>query len=235
MTEGQTKDVMPGGTAIVLCDVDGTLIDNSYFHAVAWWRACRECGVTVPMARLHRLVGMGADQFIESLFQRRWPELAEAHSRHIAPFFDEMVAFEGASELLRRLAWEGVRPVLVTSSRPEEVDEQRRILGADDAIHDVATLHDAGASKPAPDLFAAALQKTGAVAEQALAVGDTGWDIEAARKAGVACVAVQSGGWSRQELVEAGPLDVYDGVEQLLGEFDRTPFARLARTGRLDI
>lgn len=225
---------MPRGPAFALLDVDGTLIDNSYFHAIAWWRACRDSGVTVPMARLHRLVGMGADQFIDALFQRAWPELAEAHSRHIAPFFDEMVPFQGASELLHRLAGEGVRPVLVTSSRPEEVDKLRQILGADEAIHDVATLRDADASKPAPDLFAAALKKTGAAAEHALAVGDTGWDITAAGEAGVACLAVQSGGWSRQELVEAGAADVYGGVGQLLSEFDRTPLARLARAARLD-
>jgi HAD superfamily hydrolase (TIGR01509 family) len=223
------------GPATVLLDVDGTLIDNSYFHAIAWWRACRDCGITVPMARLHRLVGMGADQFIDYLFQRSWPELAEAHSHHIAPFFDEMVAFDGASALLRRLAGEGVRLVLATSSRPDEVDQLRRILGADETVDDVTTLHDAGASKPAPDLFTAALKKTGADPGRALAVGDTGWDIAAAHKAGVACVAVESGGWSRQELVEADALEVYDGVGQLLREFDRTPLARLARTGRLDV
>ncbi|MDR0360218.1 MAG: HAD family hydrolase [bacterium] len=145
-----------------------------------------------------------------------------------------MVPFQGASELLHRLAGAEMRPVLVTSSRPQELDELRRILGADEAIHDVATLHDADASKPAPDLFAAALKKTGATAEHALAVGDTGWDIAAAREAGVACLAVQSGGWSRQELIEAGAADVYEGVGQLLSEFDRTPLASLARTGRLD-
>lgn len=226
--------MMSRGPAIVLLDVDGTLIDNSYFHAVAWWRACRDCGVTVPMARLHRLVGMGADQFIETLFQSAWPELAEAHSRHIAPFFDEMVPFQGASELLHRLAGAGMRPVLVTSSRPQELDELRRILGADEAIHEVITLHDTDASKPAPDLFAAALKKTGGSAQHALALGDTGWDIVAAREAGVACLAVQSGGWSRQELIEAGAADVYDSVGQLLSEFDRTPLARLARVDRLD-
>lgn len=219
----------------VLLDVDGTLIDNSYFHTIAWWRACRDCGATVPMARLHRLVGMGADQFIESLFRRSWPELAEAHSRHIAPFFDEMVAFDGAAALLRQLARKGVRPLLATSSRPEEVDRLRSILGADDVIEDVATLQDADASKPAPDLFVAALQKSGTDPAHALAVGDTAWDVAAAHRAGLACVAVQTGGWSRQELSEAAALEVYDGVGQLLREFDRTPLARLAQHGRVGI
>jgi phosphoglycolate phosphatase-like HAD superfamily hydrolase len=212
----------------VLFDVDGTLVDNSYFHAVAWWRACRECGHLLPMARLHRLVGMGSDQFIDTLFHRPWPELAEAHGRHIAPFFDEMVAFEGAADLLRRVREAGLRAVLASSAKEHELTRLRRIVGADDAIAEAVSSAEADASKPAPDVFQRGMEKVGALPGQAIAVGDTGWDVEAARRSGVGCVAVMSGGWSRAELEDAGALAVYRDVAELLDQLDRSPLLELA-------
>jgi phosphoglycolate phosphatase-like HAD superfamily hydrolase len=220
-----------GGAPAALFDVDGTLVDNSYFHAVAWWRACREHGELLPMARLHRLVGMGADQFTRALFGRERPELSEAHSRHIQPFFDEMVAFEGAPDLLRRVHELGVRVVLASSARADELSRLRAILGADDALDSVASSADAGASKPAPDIFVAALERSRADPGRSVAIGDTRWDVEAAQRSGMPCVAVMTGGWSRQELMEAGAVAVYSDVAELLAGLESSPIGRLAGAG----
>ena len=217
------------GLKAVLFDVDGTLVDNSYLHTVAWWRACRDIGRLVPMATLHRLVGMGADRFIDALFGREWPELAEAHSGHIAPFFDEMVAFPRAADLLRAVGARGQRVVFASSASDAELRRLRSIVGADDALWELVSSSDAGESKPSPDIFQVALGKVGIHADRAIAVGDTRWDVEAARRSGLGCIGVLSGGWSREELERAGAIAVYRDVAELLEELERSPIASHAR------
>jgi HAD superfamily hydrolase (TIGR01509 family) len=216
-----------GTPGAVLFDVDGTLVDNSYFHAVAWWRAVRELGELVPMARLHRLVGMGGDQYVQALFHRDWPELREAHSRQVAPFYDEMVAVPRAGDLLRAVRDHGLRVVFASSASAGELDRLRRIVGADEAVDEVVSASDVEASKPAPDIFQVALRKAAVDPGRAIAVGDTRWDVEAAGRSGLACIGVLTGGWSREELERAGAAAVYRDTEELLAELDRSPIAGL--------
>jgi HAD superfamily hydrolase (TIGR01509 family) len=211
----------------VLFDVDGTLVDNSYLHTLAWWRACRELGSVVPMARLHRLIGMGADQLTQRLFDREWPELSEAHDRHIEPLFDEMLPFDGAGELLRQLRESGLAAVLASSAKSGELARLREIIGSESAECEAVSSADAATSKPAPDIFAAALSKATVPRDHAIGVGDTGWDVISAGRSGLACIAVESGGWSAEELRQAGAVAVYRDVGQLLDELASSPLAKL--------
>jgi HAD superfamily hydrolase (TIGR01509 family) len=199
----------------ILFDLDGTLVDTNYLHTLAWSRALRDCGEWAPMNAIHRLVGMGGDQLVPRLLERDVPELHEARSARYGELLGEIAAFPGAAELLRRLHGGGVTVVLATSSPAAEVDAARRALAADDAIDAVTTADDAARSKPAPDLFSAALEAGGVHASLALVVGDSVWDVEAAERAGLGCVGVETGGFSRHELAERGAVAVYKDVATL--------------------
>ena len=180
------------------------------------------------MARLHRLVGMGSDQMIQELFDRDWPELSAAHSTKIAPFYDEMVAFDGAGQLLRRVRDSGLRPVLASSAGSDELARLEEIIGAGDAVAGRTSKADVGASKPAPDIFSVALERAAAAPQMAIAVGDTGWDIAAARRSGIGCIGLESGGWSGDELRRAGAVAVFPDVGELLSRLAESPIGELA-------
>lgn len=204
----------------VLLDVDGTLVDNSYLHTLAWWHACREHGMAVKMATLHGLIGMGGDQLVPALIGRDMPELDEAHSRYFRPHLNEVPVLPGAAELIAELHRREVTIVVATSGG---LDDLKVILGkipTSALIDHVVTGDDAGASKPAPDIAAVALQVSGAAPDSAVFVGDTRWDVEAAGRAGIPCVGVCSGGRSEQELSDAGAVDVYEDVGVLLARLD---------------
>ena len=218
----------------MLFDVDGTLADTSYLHALAWARAFRELGVEVPTSVLHRLIGMGSDQLTERVLGERSSPAAAAHGRHFAPLRAEIRALPGAGDLVREVHHRGARTVLATSAKPEDIEALRAAIGADDAIDEVVLSSDVESSKPAPDIFAVALERAGVAAERAIAVGDTVWDIEAAGRCGVGCVAVVTGGVAACELEAAGAIGVYDDAGALLAELDRSPLARLlARPGEV--
>lgn len=213
----------------VLVDMDGTLIDSNWFHTLAWWRALQASGDDVSMARLHPLIGMGSDQMMDDLFGEERPGLSDAHSEEFEPFKSELKAFPGAADLLTELRRRGARVVLATSSKEADLKEGLEAIGADDAVDDVVHGDMVGASKPAPDIFATALKELGLDPERTVVVGDTGWDIEAASKAGLECVAVLTGGWTRADLENAGATAVYDDVADLLEHLDDSPLARLLR------
>lgn len=210
-----------------LVDLDGTLVDNTYLHAVAWWRACRDMGEDIPMARLHRLIGMGSDHLIDHLFHREWQELSDAHSRHYRPDLPEVRPFPNAAALLREMASRGVRTVLASSSNEHDLRVLREHLDADDALDEVVTADDVGASKPSPDIFSVALRKAGVEPARAVAIGDTRWDIEAAGRCAVPCITVLTGGWSAAELEAAGAAACYSDVGELLRQLDSSPLAPL--------
>lgn len=203
----------------LLLDVDGTLVDNSYFHSVAWFRACRDGGILVSMARLHRLVGMGSDRYTAALLGEHRQDITEGHARHIRPFFDEMVPLPGALELLRRSRDAGLRTVLASSAGASDLERLIDILGAAELIDEATSSGDA-ASKPAPDLVEVALARSGLRPEEAVFVGDTRWDVEAAGRAGVPCLGVLTGGWSEAELREAGAVEVCESAAEVVARFD---------------
>ncbi len=204
----------------VLLDVDGTLVDNSYFHTLAWWYACREHGIPAKMATIHRLIGMGGDQMVPALIGRDMPELDEAHSRYYREHLDEVPVLPGAAELIAELHRRGVTTAVATSGGADDLRVLLAKIPTSSLIDHVVTGDDVGSSKPAPDLAVVALRVAGAEPDSAVFVGDTRWDVEAAGRAGVPCVGVCSGGWSEQELRDAGAVDAYEDVAALLARLD---------------
>jgi HAD superfamily hydrolase (TIGR01509 family) len=205
----------------VLFDIDGTLVDTNYLHALAWRRVFVERGeLEITTARIHRLVGMGTDELLETLFGRPRPELKPERSRQFDALKPEIRAFPRAGELLRAVHDRGARVVLATSAEKSDLEALLAAIDADDAIDAVTSAGEVEAAKPAPDLFTVALDEAGTPAAATVVVGDTVWDVEAAARAGLRCVAVTSGGISRPELEAAGAVAVYDDVAALLDGLD---------------
>jgi HAD superfamily hydrolase (TIGR01509 family) len=211
----------------VLFDIDGTLVDTNYFHTVSWWQALRDAGENVAMARIHPLIGMGSDKLLQALLGEERPGLSDGHSQHYQPFKREMQAFPKAAEILAAVAERGPRVVLATSSKEEDVPELLDVIGAGDAVSDVVHGSQVDASKPAPDIFAVAMEELGLDPSVTMVVGDTRWDIEAAAKLDLEVVAVLTGGTTRHDLQEAGAVAVYEDVAELLDALDDSPLKRL--------
>src|SRR3954469_2002412 len=228
MSPGNGSPDRSGSTG-VLFDVDGTLVDTNYLHVIAWWQAFRSQGHDVPMTRLHRTVGQGSDQFVSSILDRDDDKVADAHSDFYGQWKHQLVAFAGAADLLRMTKKAGLSVVLATSASEGEAEHLTAAIDADDVIDVVTTKADVDASKPDPDIVNTALDRAGLRAADAIFVGDTVWDVQAASRAGVRCVCVLSGGLSEGELQDAGAIAVYRDVVQLAAEFDSSPLGELAR------
>jgi HAD superfamily hydrolase (TIGR01509 family) len=206
-----------------LLDVDGTLIDANYHHALAWYRAFRQSGITLPLWRIHRHVGMGGDQLVPALVgeradEERGEEIRDARGEEYEKLIEEVAPLEGARELIEDLRERGLTVVLASSAPQKEIDHYLELLDARELADCWTTEDDVEATKPEPDLVHAALDKAGA--DNAVMVGDTPWDIEAARKAGIETVCVITGGFSEQELREAGAAAVFESVEELRWSLD---------------
>ncbi|MGQ0843175.1 MAG: HAD family hydrolase [Sporichthyaceae bacterium] len=215
----------------VLFDVDGTLIDSTYLHAAAWRRAALDCGFNVPTAILHRCIGMGADLLVREAFGEQPPvvvdALESAHARRFGDLRGELRAFDGAVDLLAAVRARGSRVVLATSAGAAELPALLETLGGAshaDAVTGGAEVEEA---KPHPDIFELAMARAGVDPGSAIAVGDAVWDVHAARRAGIGCVAVLSGGISTQEFASAGAVAVYPDVAALLRGLDASPLATL--------
>jgi HAD superfamily hydrolase (TIGR01549 family) len=210
-----------------LLDVDGTLVDTNYHHALAWFRAFHEHGVTLPLWRIHRHVGMGGDQLVPALVPGVEPELHEAieetRGREYAPLLDEVQPFAEAHDLIADLKRRGLAVVLASSSPQQELDRYLDLLDARELADAWTTKDDVDATKPEPDLVCAALEKAGG--GEAVMVGDTRWDIESAGRAGLQTICVITGGWSRQELADAGAAAVFESVAELRQKLDETPLS----------
>ena len=216
-------------TKAVLFDVDGTLIDSNDQHARAWVAALAEAGYTIPFERVRPLIGMGGDKVLPELVPGLTEDSAEGQAigKTRTRWFMEheletIPPTRGARELLEAVRARGARVVVATSAKKEELDAllARGDLGA---LVDVAsTGDDADESKPAPDIIEAALTKAGVGANEAVMVGDTLYDVKAAHKAGVACVALLCGGNDPATLREADA--VYADPAELIGALDRSPF-----------
>jgi HAD superfamily hydrolase (TIGR01509 family) len=216
----------------ILFDVDGTLVDTNYLHTVAWWRAFQEIGEDVPMSRIHPLIGMGSDQLVERLIGRESDDASDAHSRHYEPFKEDIKSFPKAGELVKEADRRGARCVLATSSSEKDIPVLCDAVGADDAVDYVVSKSDVDASKPAPDIFAAALEKLELDPGRTLVVGDTVWDLDAAGKLDLQVVCVLTGGHAREELEKRGAVAVYEDVAELLDHFEESPLGKLLNGGR---
>jgi HAD superfamily hydrolase (TIGR01509 family) len=218
-------------STIAVLDVDGTLIDSNYQHALAWYRALRSVGLTFPVGRLHRLIGMGGDQVVraiggEELERRVGDQAREQQGKEVDAQLEEMAPLPGARDLLVAIKERGHRLVLAGSGQQRHVDVFLDRLDARDLADDWTTSDDVESSKPAPDLLQVALKKLGAPTDaSSLVIGDSVWDVEAAKKAGMPAIVVRSGGFGDDELREAGAIAIYDSPGDLAKALDDTPLA----------
>jgi HAD superfamily hydrolase (TIGR01509 family) len=218
----------------VLFDVDGTLVDSNYLNTVAWWEAFAQAGHDVPMARIHRGIGMGSDQMLGKVLpadrdQAEDASIIAAHAALYSVYWSRLRPLPGAVELLRACHDHGLRVVLASSAGPREIEVLRAALDADDAIDEVTSAGEVDTSKPAPDLVQVALEKAGTGPGEAVFVGDAVWDAQACGRAGVSCVGVLSGGISEAELRGAGAVRVFGGPAELLAAFPDGLIARRER------
>ncbi|MCW3817525.1 HAD family hydrolase [Micromonospora sp. DR5-3] len=216
----------------VLFDVDGTLVDTTYLHTVSWWEALRRADHRVPMAAIHRSIGMGSDKLLDHLLG---PErdrdadgkLRDGHDASYAEYWERLTPLPRAVDLLRACAARGLRVVLATSAAEHEVAALRAALDADDVIDTVTSSADAQESKPAPDILVAALDQSGLAAERVVFVGDSVWDVAAAGRLDIPCIGLTCGGTSRAELAAAGAVAVYDDPAALLDALGESAIAAL--------
>jgi HAD superfamily hydrolase (TIGR01549 family) len=211
-------------TAIL--DIDGTLVDTNYHHAIAWYRAFREVGLTVPVWRIHRHIGMGGDQLVgavagERVEKRQGDSIRAAETALYADLIGEVQPFADARRLLELLRERDHRVVLASSAKQDEVEHYLGLLDARSLADAWTTSADVRATKPAPDLVLAAMAKVGG--SDAVMVGDSTWDCQAAGRAGVETVGILTGGFSEQELKDAGAAVVFASIEELCAHLEETP------------
>jgi phosphoglycolate phosphatase-like HAD superfamily hydrolase len=213
---------------IAVLDVDGTLVDTNYHHAIAWYRAFREHGLTMPVWRIHRHIGMGGDQLVAAVAGKRVEDrqgdsIRAAETALYADLIGEVQPFPDARRLLELLDGRGHRLVLASSGKRDEVDHYLDLLDARELVEAWTTSADVTQTKPDPDLVHTAVDKVGG--GQAVMVGDSTWDCEAAARADVPTVAVLTGGFSEQELRQAGAQVVVESLTELCERLDETPLA----------
>jgi HAD superfamily hydrolase (TIGR01509 family) len=209
-----------------ILDIDGTLVDTNYQHALAWYRAFRAAGLTLPVWRIHRHIGMGGDQVVAALagdeFEREHGDaVRDAEGDLYGELIGEVEPMDGARDLILALRAAGTSVVLASSAKEEEVEHYIGLLDAEEIVDAWTTSADVEATKPEPDLVKAALEK--ASGKDAVMVGDTPWDVEAAKRAGVETIGVLTGGFSEAELRDAGAAEVFESVRELCEKLGETP------------
>ncbi len=215
-----------------ILDVDGTLVDTNYQHALAWYRAFRRHEIVLPVWRIHRSVGMGGDQLVGYLCGDRverelGDDIRAAEGECYGELIDEVEAMEGATELITELKRRELAVVLASSAKAEEVERYVDMLDARELADGWTTSADVDATKPEPDLVSVALEKVGA--DSGVMVGDSVYDCQAAARAGIESIGLLTGGFSAEELREAGAEAVFDSIEALLEGLDDTTLGALAR------
>ncbi|GAA4385575.1 HAD family hydrolase [Tsukamurella soli] len=221
---------MPGDDAPargVLFDVDGTLVDTTYLHAVCWGEALRQGGHVVTMAAVHRAIGMGGAELLDHLIGDDRDRQADSgvHTAHLTlykQYWGRLRALPGAAELVRACAGRGLRVVLASSASQEEFSALRSALGADDAIACATSSTDADAGKPAPDILHAALERSGLTPRSTVFVGDAVWDGQACGRAGIPFIRLTCGGTSAAELRDNGAVEVWREPADLLANIERS-------------
>lgn len=216
----------------VLFDVDGTLIDSSYIHTIAWWGAFRQHGYDIPMASIHHYVGMGGDRLVDSLLPPdRDPsgdqEIMSSHGALYASHWPALRAFDGAKDLLAQCHAGGLAVALASSARKKDLQVMKATLDADAFIDGATSANDAKESKPSPDILVAALEAIEVEAGDAVFVGDAVWDMKAAAALGIPSIGVTCGGINAAELREAGAIEIYDGPRDLLRNLTSSAIGRL--------
>jgi HAD superfamily hydrolase (TIGR01549 family) len=211
-----------------ILDIDGTLVDTNYQHALAWYRAFRRHEVVAPVWRIHRHIGMGGDHLVEAVAGAevegsQGDDIRASEKELYQELIDEVVPFDGARRLIEELKRRGHSVILASSAKQEELDHYLDLLDARELVDGWTSSADVEATKPEPDLVRAALDK--ASEDDALMIGDSTFDCISAGRAGIATLGVLTGGFSEQELLEAGALSVFESVDALRASLDETPLS----------
>ncbi len=204
--------------AAAIFDIDGTLVDTNYQHALSWFRAFRAHGYVVPVWRIHRAIGMGSDRVVTELLGEQVENddgdlLRDAEGARYQELVGEVEPMEGAHALLDELKQRGHPIILASSAEESDVERYLELLDAGELVDGYTTSADVKASKPEPDIVHAAIEKAGGGA--AVMIGDSTWDCKAATRAEIPSIGVLTGGFSEQELIDAGASVVFDSVEHL--------------------
>jgi HAD superfamily hydrolase (TIGR01509 family) len=213
---------------VLLTDIDGTLVDSNTLHAEAWRRAFEHFGIEIGMDDAWRQIGKGADQlipkFVAEADRKRLEKPLKDLRKEIfhRDYMPRIVAFAKARDLLVRVREAGMKIALATSSDQEDLSTYAKIIGMENLVDEASSSKDAKESKPEPDIFAAALKKVGMEPKQAVALGDTPWDAQAAGKLGIPVIGVTCGGWKRGDLLEAGCVEVWQDPADLLLHFEES-------------
>ena len=209
-----------------ILDIDGTLVDTNYQHAIAWYLAFRQHDVVLPVWRIHRHIGMGGDQLVEALAGEKVEEelgddIRSAEKALYLSSIQSTSPLEGARDLIEDLKGAGRNVVLASSAKEQEVEHYLDLLDAREIVDGWTTSADVENTKPEPDLVVAALDKLGT--REAVMVGDTPWDVKAAGRAEIETVAVLTGGFGEDELREAGAVAVFESIVSLRERISETP------------
>lgn len=215
----------------VLFDLDGTLVDSNEQHVNAWAFAFREEGHPQELDDIRAQIGKGGDLLVPEIL----PDVDDAirkriskrHGEHFKDLYlDNVRAFDGASDLIRRVHASGRKVVLASSAKQDELEHYVGLLGIEACLAATTSIDDVETSKPEPDIFGAALERIGGEPSRSLVVGDTIYDVDAALRAGIAAVGVTSGPFDEGQLKDAGAIATFSGVAAILRDFDRSPLAQ---------
>jgi HAD superfamily hydrolase (TIGR01509 family) len=202
------------------------LVETNYHHAIAWYRAFTQNGVELPVWRIHRAIGMGGDQLVAALAgddveKEKGEDIRTAEKALYMAMIHEVRPLPGAHKLMKTLKERGHKVVLASSAKQDEVEHYIDLLDASEVADDWTSSADVEQTKPNPDLVQTALDKVGG--GDAVMIGDSVWDVEAAKRAGIPTIAVRTGGFGHDELVEAGAANVFESIDELLDSLEETP------------
>ena len=214
---------------VAIIDIDGTLVDTNYHHAIAWHRAFRAHGYTVQLWQIHRHIGMGGDQLVASLIgedadKRHGESIRDAEKSAYMALIDEVAPLEGARELILELKERGHTVILASSAKADEAEHYVDLLVVRDLVDGWTTSADVENTKPEPDVIRAALDKLDSP-DGAVMVGDSVFDVQAANKAGLPTVALLTGGFGADELRGEGAVHVFAGLPELMRDVGKTPLS----------
>jgi HAD superfamily hydrolase (TIGR01509 family) len=213
---------------VAILDVDGTLVETNYHHAIAWYRAFTQNDVELPIWRIHRAIGMGGDQLVAALAgdeveREKGDDIRDAEKVLYMAMIHEVRALPSARRLLQTLKERGHPLVLASSAKQQEIEHYIDLLGARELADAWTSSADVERTKPHPDLVQTALEKGGG--GDAVMIGDSVWDVEAAKNAGIPTIAVRTGGFGHDELTAAGAACVFESLDDLIDDLQDTPLA----------
>ena len=216
----------------LLCDLDGTLMESNWLHAEAWQVSFREMGIELELDEVRRQIGKGGEElvpvFVPWWKQKHVQEPLEAYRKFVfqTDYLAQVKPIPRVREFLLRLKEAGIRLSLASSASKEDLLVYKKIGQMEDLIEEESSADDAERSKPHPDIFQATLKRLGLKPKDVLALGDTPYDAEAAGKADIWTIGVTTGGWSREDLLAAGCVEVYKDVGELLDRFEESALVR---------